>query len=1430
MANPRFPGQFPGGMSTGQPQPGFAPTMNNPTFAMNNPMMYQQQQMMGMGIQGFAPGMMPGQNQAGYGVPRYVQPPPYTPHMAQNYRQRVATPKTRHNVPVKTEEEERKERYFQQQQQKLKEFGKGKTKTVDADSLMKNIFSTDSAKPKPQKQPHQPKPQSQPQATDDFGDFLGGPSFTDSTTPSLNQSQGQDQGQNKGQTHTVENLTGQVHAVGQGHGQDHMQGEAQTVQPPMPQPKKKGLEDMMRECSDLSAPQKAKTFKGPSVKEVQPKHQAKVVSYHESNKSRSWQAPEDELSSLFTLSEPLPTEPPKTKKTTPPKTRAGSFRVPKWCTDDNLVPDLYKHVLEASVENGIIETGRLYPILIGSGLPKAVLGQIWEVANKKTPGQLIKEELYMMLALIALVQNNVHVLSLSTLEKLPHPPIPYLGQAAPQPAYHPNAGQAPQQMPPGYQTQQIPSQVPQGQAPSHVPQGPSQIPHSPREIPQGLTSSGTVPAATTNISRIQATATGDDDFEDFQAAPSIPSQSLQSVPSQTPSQIQPQPAVSVSSFAPFTNQAKPNPPTMPHSQPVSSSLDSFSPFQGTTSQTFPGSVNLEVSSVKSLQQSPIGGSAVVEGKDDDFEAFQEAPRPASGSFGDFSGAEPEQISAPQNAAPPGVRQEMNLMATEDDKYGALRGLTLEGETETKKEEADEFADFRSSSDDQGTVWTNPLPTSEGWGDLTSSGNSAVHKSEGWAAFESATAQTNTGSESEGWAEFSMPPSTVPAKVSDLSQPEGSLNLFSQPPSSQATQPLGGDSMDLFSRSPATGADLGVSLGGPSNSTSDQSSLATSEVPTDPSHLFAFCKPKPKAKTSGGIFGDSSGAQSDLSLPQDGSATVDDDFADFQDFTSSASVPSNSNSNTDPSFSADKYSIFHQVGEDTSYSSVFGQSTIPEHFRSSGADGTSDDEWDNFQAPPSLSNTAMGTDKPETAPKKLIAVKGLVDSVVEDKEKVQKEREEKKKAEEERKRQQQPTSRYVGHMSVYKQRIPQPVTIPAFDTEPPPLTDDDFGEMSPGHNDHFGHPVHHHHAVVDVDDHDDFTGWTTAGKIKKEDSQSVASLELAKSSSLSVIKQEDSQSVSSLEFAAGKASSTKSSAGDDASNSSVDFNGFDSGNNKVTGTPDEQSVGSLDLQPTVSEAEINDADDFGDFSYPSQKRPENVAPKPSSDFSSVLTTSRSFPPSVQQDIDWHTVPRSASEILAESGGGPGIGDRYSAVMEEEVQDKHAHEWQRCLESCDQMIASANNVFNSISSSSVCVEVINSEEGIDYLTGVVEIYRVVCRISCAMKAYSISTSELRQVLKSVDLSWNNLCAFITAAGSTIMTDNSFNFAGHVLKAEDENSQDKACGVCTLNVDGKSNMGEDSFKLSYGRRQYHATCANFWINAVDSTLPALKIPELL
>ena len=67
---------------------------------------------------------------------------------------------------------------------------------------------------------------------------------------------------------------------------------------------------------------------------------------------------------------------------------------------------MFKKIHEFTMTPAGIDTAKLYPILMSSGLPREALGQIWATANRTTPGMLTKEELYTVLSLIGVAQVN----------------------------------------------------------------------------------------------------------------------------------------------------------------------------------------------------------------------------------------------------------------------------------------------------------------------------------------------------------------------------------------------------------------------------------------------------------------------------------------------------------------------------------------------------------------------------------------------------------------------------------------------------------------------------------------------------------------------------------------------------------------------------------------------------------------------------------------------------------------------------------------------------------------------------------------------------------------------------------------------------------------------------------------------------------------
>ncbi|XP_057694066.1 synergin gamma-like isoform X2 [Corythoichthys intestinalis] len=231
-------------------------------------------------------------------------------------------------------------------------------------------------------------------------------------------------------------------------------------------------------------------------------------------------------------------------------------------------------------------------------------------------------------------------------------------------------------------------------------------------------------------------------------------------------------------------------------------------------------------------------------------------------------------------------------------------------------------------------------------------------------------------------------------------------------------------------------------------------------------------------------------------------------------------------------------------------------------------------------------------------------------------------------------------------------------------------------------------------------------------------------------------------------------------------------------------------------------------------------------------------------------------RDRSSTLSEKPTLPVIRDKYKDLTGEvEESERYAYEWQRCLESALEVITKANNTLNGISSSSVCTEVIQSAQGMEYLLGVVEVYRVTRRVELGVKATAVCSEKLQQLLKDISRVWNNLTSFMSLA-KLVPDESSLDFTSCVLRHGIKNAKELACGVCLLNVDSRSKTKEgstlgrlfkaltpesvrksaafnsetDNFKLVYGGHQYHASCANFWINCVEPKPPGLILPDLL
>ncbi|XP_028662434.1 synergin gamma isoform X3 [Erpetoichthys calabaricus] len=1059
--------------------------------------------------------------------------------------------------------------------------------------------------------------------------------------------------------------------------------------------------------------------------------------------------------------------------------------MPAWLYNDSLVPDLYKKVLDLTSTTSGIDTAKLYPILMSSGLPREALGQIWATANRTTPGKLTKEELYTVLSMIGIAQRGLPAVSLDILSQFPTPPVP-------------NLPAIPMSMPAVMSAQSImsvPSVPPPAASVALATAQPTL--GIPLQAPAVVLTSQAAFVPSFTPSSISS-KTDDDDFQDFQEAP------------------------------------KPG-----------SNDDSFSDFQGESLRSFsnPGSSQLQNSVPAML--TPISGMSV--SSSDKYAAFK-------------------QLSTDKSV------EAVSLASDCGDKYSVFRELEQPLET---KSVAEGFADFKSSSTDDGFTdfktadSISPLEPSESAKtfpknfpspflhnqpiqqqlppsktipqpkqplnmtdlDLFSGLGSSSSMSQSSSAVAATVTASSVGKVSVTEAKpITFPAPSVPTLMAGTSNKKihsgvddfDDFTLFGT--SSVVAASSSEDAQDDF-------ADFMAFGGAPSSSGLDEKSLEEKSNVSTSSIALGEVPQQWQQQQSEQLLNKydvfkqfSLEAPSSLSFddPKDGGVTVSgvsllkgdiDDFADFQ----STSKLSTALSGSDRSL-VDKVASFKQTKEDSA--SVKSLDL------------------------PSIGGSSVGKEDSEDAlsvqlDMKLSDVGGDLKHVMSD------------------------SSLDLPAVSGH-----QP---PA--AEPDDLKFDPFGTFN-------GYPGAT--AVSSLANYDwcEQEEHLTSKDVKMH--QNVESEGDGEPTSLALNKKETSFGSSEnithtmaaivTTFPTDEAASTAAKPGQlpdagppEASSEADEFGDFASTHSVTSNL----SSGLTEKPRNGSRHSSGDMDDFGAFQGEKPKFGKfdflmaSSQTKVKSSEEMIQSELATFDLSVQgshkrslslgdKEINRsasNTAPeqqfRDRSNTLSEKPALPIIRDKYKDLTGEvEESERYAFEWQRCLESALKVIDKANDTLNGISSSSVCTEVIQSAQGMEYLQGVVEVYRVSKRVELGIKATAVCSEKLQQLLKDINRVWNNLMGFMSIANVS-PDENSLDFSSCILRHGIRNAKELACGVCLLNVDSRSKMQEkskqqktkkafnsetDNFKLLYGGHQYHASCANFWINCVEPKPPGLILPDLL
>ncbi|XP_019588100.2 synergin gamma isoform X15 [Rhinolophus sinicus] len=982
-------------------------------------------------------------------------------------------------------------------------------------------------------------------------------------------------------------------------------------------------------------------------------------------------------------------------------------RMPPWIYNESLVPDAYKKILETTMTSTGIDTAKLYPILMSSGLPRETLGQIWALANRTTPGKLTKEELYTVLAMIAVTQRGIPAMSPDALNQFPAAPVPTLSGF---PMTLPTAVSQPTGMPSGSA----------GSMPLNVGQpvmGINLI--GPVGGAAAQASSGFMPTYQAN----QVVKPEEDDFQDFQDA------SKSGTLDDSFSDFQDLPASSKTNNSQHGNSA----PSllMPFSgTKASASMDKYAVFKG-------------IAADKSSENTvPFGEPG------DKYRAFRELEQTA------------ESKSSGENFA------EFRSAGT-DDGFTDFKTADSISPLEPPTKDKTFPAAFPSGAiqQKQQTQVKNPLNLADL--DMFSSVNCSSEKPLSFSAAVSAPRPVSARAPPAGSAAATA--AWASTKSSSLADDFGEFNLFGEysSPASVGEQDDFADFM-AFSNS-------SVSSEQKADDKYDALKEEASPVPL-PSSAGSTVKGGQNpaaASTKYDVFKQLSLEGSGLGVEDLKDSTPsgksDDGFADFHSSTFSSM-------NLDKSL-GEKVAFRHTKEDSASVKSLdlpsIGGSSVgkedSEDALSAQFDMKLADVGGDLKHVMSDSSLDLPTVSGQHPPAAAGSRSPSAASVLQKKE-----------------------TSFGSSENITMTSLSKVTTFTSEDSLPE-TTFPAFANFKDGI------PQTSEQKEYESRDYKDFT-------------------------------RQDLPSAERSQDAACPSPAFSSASHDTSKECSDDFGEFQSEKPKISKfdflVANSQSKMKSSEEMIKSELATFDLSVQG-----SHKRSWSLGDK---------EISRSSPsPASEQPF------RDRSNTLSEKPALPVIRDKYKDLTGEvEENERYAYEWQRCLGSALDVIKKANDTLNGISSSSVCTEVIQSAQGMEYLLGVVEVYRVTRRVELGIKATAVCSEKLQQLLKDIDKVWNNLIGFMSLATLT-PDENSLDFSSCMLRPGIKNAQELACGVCLLNVDSRSRKEEkpaaehpkkafnsetDSFKLAYGGHQYHASCANFWINCVEPKPPGLILPDLL
>ncbi|XP_033230780.1 uncharacterized protein LOC117181875 [Belonocnema kinseyi] len=187
------------------------------------------------------------------------------------------------------------------------------------------------------------------------------------------------------------------------------------------------------------------------------------------------------------------------------------------------------------------------------------------------------------------------------------------------------------------------------------------------------------------------------------------------------------------------------------------------------------------------------------------------------------------------------------------------------------------------------------------------------------------------------------------------------------------------------------------------------------------------------------------------------------------------------------------------------------------------------------------------------------------------------------------------------------------------------------------------------------------------------------------------------------------------------------------------------------------------------------------------------------------------------VLTRSGSVPSLDLKsfLSPSQEDESTVENMHqtiywEWKQYMESCVLLLQVAANIFSNISTEAVLREVLATAQGYNFLCNLAEVAAVCRRVNFSHKEMDINIMGFDDLLMEIDRIWAEMEPFYT--NIPIVTE--------LPVWPLHQNENVTCALClTVIMSGK---------VSHNENNYHVTCANLWLNCVNSNLPVLRNPS--